>query len=52
MDYTKEFLRLHYQWKGKLELLFRVAVNSRDTLFLAYTPGVAAPLSWDSERRK
>ena len=43
MNYAKESLRLHYQWKGKLELLPRAAVDSRDALSLAYTPGVAAP---------
>ena len=43
MDYAKESLRLHYEWKGKLEVTPRAAVDSRDALSLAYTPGVAAP---------
>ena len=43
MDYAKESLRLHYEWKGKLEVTPRAAVNSKDALSLAYTPGVAQP---------
>ena len=43
MDYAKESLRLHYQWKGKLEMVSRAAVDSREALSLAYTPGVAQP---------
>ena len=43
MDYTKESLRLHYEWKGKLEVTPRAAVDSKDALSLAYTPGVAQP---------
>lgn len=43
MDYAKESLRLHAQWKGKLDIRSKVAVNTRDDLSLAYTPGVAAP---------
>ena len=43
MDYAKESLRLHYEWKGKLEVTPRTAVDSRDALSLAYTPGVAEP---------
>ena len=43
MDYAKESLRLHYQWKGKLEVTPRAAVDSREALSLAYTPGVAQP---------
>lgn len=43
MDYAKESLRLHYEWKGKLEVTPRVAVDSKDALSLAYTPGVAQP---------
>ena len=43
MDYAKESLRLHYEWKGKLEVTPRAAVNSREALSLAYTPGVAQP---------
>ena len=43
MDYAKESLRLHYEWKGKLSVTPKVAVDSREALSLAYTPGVAAP---------
>ena len=43
MDYAKESLRLHYQWRGKLSVTPKVAVDSREALSLAYTPGVAAP---------
>lgn len=43
MDYAKEALRLHAEWKGKLDIRSKVAVNTRDDLSLAYTPGVAAP---------
>lgn len=43
MDYAKESLRLHYEWKGKLELTPRAAVDSKEALSLAYTPGVAEP---------
>ncbi len=43
MDYAKESLRLHYEWKGKLEMTPRAAVDSKDALSLAYTPGVAQP---------
>jgi malate dehydrogenase (oxaloacetate-decarboxylating) len=43
MDYAKESLRLHYEWKGKLEVISTVPVATRDDLSLAYTPGVAQP---------
>ena len=43
MDYAEESLRLHYAWKGKLEITLRAAVDSKDALSLAYTPGVAQP---------
>ena len=43
MDYAKESLRLHYEWKGKLEMTPQAAVDSKDALSLAYTPGVAQP---------
>ena len=43
MDYMKESLRLHAQWKGKLETVPKMQVNDRDGLSVAYTPGVAAP---------
>lgn len=43
MDYAKESERLHEQWKGKIEVVSRVAVDNEDDLSLAYTPGVAQP---------
>ena len=43
MDYAKESLRLHEEWKGKIEVITRVPVASKDDLSLAYTPGVAQP---------
>ena len=43
MDYAKESLKLHYEWRGKLEVTPRAAVDSKDALSLAYTPGVAQP---------
>ena len=43
MDYAKESLHLHGEWKGKIEMVTRVPVKTRDDLSLAYTPGVAQP---------
>ncbi len=43
MDYAKESLKLHYDWKGKIEVKATVPVESKQDLSLAYTPGVAEP---------
>ena len=43
MDYAKESLRLHGEWKGKIEVVATVPANDKDSLSLAYTPGVAQP---------
>ena len=43
MDYAKESLRLHEQWKGKIEVVTTVPLSTKDDLSLAYTPGVAQP---------
>jgi len=43
MDYAKESLRLHEEWKGKIEVTATVPVENEDDLSLAYTPGVAQP---------
>ena len=43
MDYAKESLRLHREWKGKIEVVATVPVANKDDLSLAYTPGVAQP---------
>jgi len=43
MDYAKESLRLHEEWKGKIEVVATVPVSTKEDLSLAYTPGVAQP---------
>lgn len=43
MDYASESLKKHYEWRGKIEFISRVPVNTREDLSLAYTPGVAEP---------
>ena len=43
MDYAKESLRLHKEWKGKIEVVTRVPAENKEDLSLAYTPGVAQP---------
>lgn len=43
MDYAKESLRLHEEWKGKIEVIATVPVATKEDLSLAYTPGVAQP---------
>jgi len=43
LDYAKESLKLHEQWKGKIEVIATVPVETKDDLSLAYTPGVAQP---------
>ena len=43
MDYAKESLKLHEEWKGKIEVVSRAKVDSKEALALAYTPGVAQP---------
>jgi malate dehydrogenase (oxaloacetate-decarboxylating) len=43
MDYAKESLKKHYEWNGKIEVICRAPLNTREDLSLAYTPGVAEP---------
>ena len=43
MDYAKESLKKHEEWKGKIEVVATVPVKTKEDLSLAYTPGVAAP---------
>lgn len=43
MNYAEESLKLHAEWKGKIEVAPRVEVKTKEDLALAYTPGVAAP---------
>jgi len=43
MDVMQESLKLHEQWKGKIEVVSTVPVDTKEALTLAYTPGVAQP---------
>jgi malate dehydrogenase (oxaloacetate-decarboxylating) len=43
MNYAEESLKKHYQWHGKLEIIHKMPVSTREDLSLAYTPGVAQP---------
>ena len=43
MNYAEESLKLHGEWKGKIEVVSRVPVKTKEDLSLAYTPGVAEP---------
>lgn len=43
MNYAEESLRLHGEWKGKIEVVATVPVDTKEDLSLAYTPGVAQP---------
>ncbi|MBP5532886.1 MAG: NAD-dependent malic enzyme [Lachnospiraceae bacterium] len=43
MNYAEESLKKHYEWKGKIEVICRAPLETRDDLSLAYTPGVAQP---------
>ncbi|MGN0601122.1 MAG: NADP-dependent malic enzyme [Oscillospiraceae bacterium] len=43
MNYAEESLKLHYDWKGKIEVVCRAPLETKDDLSLAYTPGVAQP---------
>ncbi len=43
MNYAEESLKLHRQWRGKLSVVPKMAIESREDLSLAYTPGVAQP---------
>jgi len=60
MDYAKEAMKKHHEWKGKIEVVTRAPLETRDDLSIAYTPGVAEPclaihedvgLSYDLTRR-
>lgn len=61
MDIKEEALKKHYEWQGKIEVVSRAPINTREDLSLAYTPGVAEPclrihdnpeLSYELTRRK
>ena len=43
MNYAEESLKKHYEWNGKIEMIVRAPLNTREDLSLAYTPGVAQP---------
>ena len=43
MDIRQESLKKHYEWNGKIEVISRVPISSKEDLSLAYTPGVAEP---------
>jgi len=43
MNYAEESLKKHYEWRGKLEIIHKMPVSTREDLSLAYTPGVAQP---------
>ncbi|MDD7517392.1 NADP-dependent malic enzyme [Ruminococcus flavefaciens] len=43
MNYAEESLKKHYEWQGKIEVICRAPLETRDDLSLAYTPGVAQP---------
>ena len=43
MNYAEESLKCHYKWQGKIEVVPRASVSTKDELSLAYTPGVAQP---------
>lgn len=60
MDYAKEAMKKHAEWKGKIEVITPIKLETKDDLSIAYTPGVAAPclaiekdvnLSYDLTRR-
>jgi len=60
MDYAKEAMKKHHEWKGKIEVITNVPLETKDDLSVAYTPGVAEPclaiqedvdLSYDLTRR-
>lgn len=61
MDIKEEALKKHYEWQGKIEVISRAPINTREDLSLAYTPGVAEAclkikdnpdLSYELTRRK
>ncbi len=43
MDIKEQALQKHYEWNGKIEVISRAPINTREDLSLAYTPGVAQP---------
>ena len=43
MSISEKSLQKHYDWKGKIEVVTRCPIETREDLSLAYTPGVATP---------
>ena len=43
MDINQESLKLHYELQGKIEVVARRHIETREDLSLKYTPGVAEP---------
>ena len=41
MDVKEQSLKKHYEWQGKIEVVSRCPVETREDMSLAYTPGVA-----------
>ena len=38
MDYAKEALRMHREWRGKLDIVPKMSIKNKDDLSIAYTP--------------
>ncbi len=60
MNIREESLKKHYEWQGKIEVISRAKIETKEDLSLAYTPGVAEPCleinkdinkSWELTRR-
>lgn len=43
MDIKERALKAHEEWNGKIEVVSRAKLESKDDLSVAYTPGVAEP---------
>jgi len=51
MSYGEQSLKMHKEKKGKLEVISKIPVNTREDLSIAYTPGVAEPCMERSKDR-
>jgi len=52
MTNAEKALQMHEQWNGKLEVISKAAVKSREDLAIAYTPGVAEPCKLIAEDKE
>ena len=43
MDVNEKAIKMHEEWAGKIEVIAKAPVSSKEELAIAYTPGVAAP---------